>query len=204
MKRILLTIVLALALAIPATADDTNYQHHESALSAGAEAPMFILPDGAGNDIELKKVLKNGPALVFFYRGNWCGYCTHYMKGLAEAMPEIKEMGATVIAVSPQLPKYSAEQSEKMKGAYLVASDENLEVAKAFGIDFKIDAETQKAYKHYNINLAEFNGNEDWEMNVPGYFVINTDGTIAWAYANKDYKVRPDAEMLISELKKAK
>jgi peroxiredoxin len=199
-KLIVAITVLLTLLVVPAQAEEEKL--HEAALKADAKAPLFTLPDGSGAEVSLKEVLTDGPALVFFYRGNWCPLCQKYMKDLADKMPEIEKLGATVIAISPQLQKYSAESAEKYNKAYHVLSDEKLEVAKQFGLDFAIDADTQKLYKGYNIDLAIFNGDDSWEMNVPGYFIINQGGVITWAYANEDYKVRPDAETLYAELAK--
>ncbi|MCG8377041.1 MAG: hypothetical protein MI702_11210, partial [Chlorobiales bacterium] len=51
------------------------------------------------------------------------------------------------------------------------------------------------------IDLQKANGTPDWELPVPGYYVIGQDGVISWAYANEDYKVRPEPDMIIEALK---
>ena len=43
----------------------------ESALSVGAEAPAFSLENTAGETINSKDLIVNGPLVVTFYRGVW-------------------------------------------------------------------------------------------------------------------------------------
>jgi peroxiredoxin len=202
LQKSLCAVAAILLVAAPLSAQEDEYKHHKAALKAGDMAPMFVLPNGQDQEIALEYALEKGPALVFFYRGNWCPFCVKYMKDLAEAMPEIQKMGVSVFAISPQLPKYSAESAEKMDGAYHVLSDPDMTAAKAFGLDFALDAETQELYKGYGVDLAAVNGEAGWQLPVPGYFIIDRDGTIVWAYANEDYKVRPEAEVILTELKK--
>ena len=83
---------------------------------------------------------------------------------------------------------------------YYVLSDTGLEVARQFGLVFKLTPELIDTYKNYGVDLKDYNGNEDYELPVPGYYVIDRQGIIRWAYANPDHKVRPDAETIVAVL----
>jgi hypothetical protein len=41
------------------------------AIKQGERMPDFELPSATGEQVRLSEVLKNGPAVVFFYRGKW-------------------------------------------------------------------------------------------------------------------------------------
>jgi hypothetical protein len=43
----------------------------ESCLSDGDAAPDFTLTNSAGKLVSLKKMLKQGPVVLAFYRGGW-------------------------------------------------------------------------------------------------------------------------------------
>ena len=43
----------------------------ESVVKQGDTAPMFARPDLDGETVRLRSVLKDGPAIVSFFRGRW-------------------------------------------------------------------------------------------------------------------------------------
>lgn len=43
----------------------------ENAKQVGDRAPDFALPDAAGNMVSLSTLLKEGPVILTWYRGNW-------------------------------------------------------------------------------------------------------------------------------------
>jgi len=44
---------------------------NESALQEGDVAPEFVLPNALGTDVSLSELLKKGPVVLSFYRGDW-------------------------------------------------------------------------------------------------------------------------------------
>lgn len=48
---------------------------YPTALRAGGAAPRFALPDHRGQSVSLDTLLRQGPVVVAFYRGQWCPYC---------------------------------------------------------------------------------------------------------------------------------
>ena len=202
---ILLIIVLLGASASAIAEDHSKVVLVETSLKPGDTAPMFALPNAKGEVVRLAELLEDGPVLVFFYRGAWCPFCTTAHAKMATALPQIRELGATVVAISPQTVEYTAETVEKNKIEYYTLSDVGLKVAKQFGLDFKFEEKMKKVYlEQYSLDVGKHNGEGGWQLNVPGYYLINTDGAIAWAYANPDYKVRPAPEDIIEALKQLK
>ena len=63
--------------------------------------------------------------------------------------------------------------------------------------------ELNKKYKEkYNIDLEAASGRTDHVIAIPATYIINTSGTIVFAYANEDYKVRTSVEEILDELEK--
>jgi hypothetical protein len=76
----------------------------EAAIGVGDQAPTFTLPDARGKKLSLSDLLQSGPAVVTFYRGGWCPYCNIQLRAYQAAIPEMAALGATLVAISPQLP----------------------------------------------------------------------------------------------------
>jgi peroxiredoxin len=55
-------------------------------------------------------------------------------------LPRIRELGATLVAVSPQLPDYSLSTAEKNALQFEVLSDVGNAVARRFGLVYRLDA----------------------------------------------------------------
>ncbi len=72
------------------------------ALEIGNPAPEFTLPDAFGDEVSLTSLLAKGPVVLSFYRGEWCPFCNLELRALQEALPRMQELGATLIAISPE------------------------------------------------------------------------------------------------------
>ena len=74
----------------------------QRALKAGDKVPAFVLKDASGNTVSSSDLLAQGPLVVSFYRGVWCPYCNMELQALQEALPAFRELGAQLVAISPQ------------------------------------------------------------------------------------------------------
>ena len=108
------------------------------ALKPGDAAPDFILPDAQGNPVRLYSLLREGPVVVVFYRGGWCPYCNLHLRGFQRALPQLRELGAQVVAVSPQLPDQSLTTRENNALEFPVLSDVGNKAAHQFGVAFRL------------------------------------------------------------------
>jgi len=193
---ILLFIHSAICLAayaedqLPTSAEDTN------PLRAGVAAPLdATFSDVASQSVNLRGLLKSGPKLLIFYRGGWCPYCNSHLGALATVAPRLEELGVQIAAISPDKPEKLKEAEEQ---SYTLYSDSKLELAKAFGLAFKVDSETVHLYKNeYNIDLEEYSGETHHLLPVPAAYLINQQGEIVFAHSNTDYKVRVELEDLL-------
>ena len=74
------------------------------ALRRGQVSPRFALPSATGAIVSLEERLSYGPIIVTFYRGGWCPYCNIALRALQSRLPEIKSLGGSLIAISPEVP----------------------------------------------------------------------------------------------------
>jgi peroxiredoxin Q/BCP len=85
-------------------------------LAPGAAAPMFTAKGAvAGKPITftLATQLKKGPVVVYFFPAAFTGGCNAEANAFAEAMPDFRKAGATVVGLTAgnvdQLAKFSSE-----------------------------------------------------------------------------------------------
>lgn len=71
--------------------------------------------------------------LIFFYPKAGTSGCTVQACGFREAFPRIDAAGATVIGISPDLPKDLADWHKKEDLPYMLLSDPDHKVAERFG-----------------------------------------------------------------------
>lgn len=162
----------------------------KNALKAGDQIPEFELKNAAGNDINIYNLLSKGPLIINFYRGAWCPYCNLELRAYQELLPQIKKNGANLVAISPEIPDLSLSLSEKLSLEFEVLSDINNQVARQFGLVFKLDGKLIALYKNMGIDLLKSQGNDNGELPVPATYVVDADGKILLAYANTDYTKR--------------
>lgn len=159
-------------------------------LKAGSKAPEFTLPDATGRNISLSDTLRQGPVILVFYRGGWCPYCNLELRAYQRYMPEIRDAGAQLIAISPQSPDASLSTQEKNALAFPVLSDTENRVAKAFGILFDLPDYLANLYAQFGTNLPEINDAGNWALPLPATYVIGQDGIILKSFVETDYRVR--------------
>jgi peroxiredoxin len=146
------------AIALPALAS--------SGLAKGAKAPDFTLQaalDGKESTFSLADALKHGPVVVYFYPAAFTSGCSAEAHAFAEAMPDYRKAGATVIGVSgDDMAKLKRFSTAVCQSKFPVASDPGLKTA-----------------KQYNATIMNIYANRI-------SFVIAQDGTIAYEYASED------------------
>ncbi len=176
----------------------------EKALKEGAQAPDFTLPDALGKVVTLSHLLKQGPVVITFYRGEWCPYCNLELRAYQQALPQMQALGASLVAISPQTPDHSLSTVEKDELTFAVLSDVGNQVARQFGLVFTIDEVVRGAHKQVGANLPEFNGNDSWELPMAGTFLVDQSGVARLAFVNPDFTRRLDPSVIIARLKELK
>ncbi|MRX08899.1 redoxin domain-containing protein [Pseudoduganella sp. FT25W] len=172
----------------------------DGALKVGDRAPAFTLSDADGNPVSSAELLKQGPLVVSFYRGVWCPYCNLDLQALQAELPQMKALGANLVAISPQTASNSRKSMRQNDLSFPVLNDAGNEVAAAFGIRYQMPDYLIELYKSLKNDLPGFNGDDSWTLPLPGRFVIDTDGTILYAEVDPDYTNRPETELLLPSL----
>lgn len=173
----------------------------EKAVRQGQKAPDFVLPDAQGRPTRLSELLKKGPVILTFYRGGWCPFCNVQLKSYQSHLAEFRARGAELVAVSPQTPEATVSTAEKAALTFPVLSDVGNQVARRYGLVFKVSDEVVPIYKRFGIDLEKTNGEASHELPMPGTYLIGRDGTVLLSQVEADYTKRMPAETLLAALK---
>lgn len=170
------------------------------ALQVGGKIPSFTLTNATGQEISSDELLKKGPLVISFYRGGWCPYCNLELKALQEALPEIQQQGAELVAITPELPDASMTTSEKNNLTFQVLSDVKNEVASAFGLVFTLAKELQPLYEGWGIDLQKRNGDDSYELPLAATYVVSSTGEVTYAFLDVDYTKRMEPAKIVEVL----
>ncbi len=169
-------------------------------LYPGAKAPEFALPDASGRIVKSSDLLALGPLILSFFRGRWCPYCITELEAWRDLYPIVRERGALFVAISPQ----TARQNDFTQGQYSLPfpllSDAGCAVAEQFGLAYTIPPFHQQYYRNILVNIPFVNGDQSWKLPLPATFVIARDGSILFAEAYADFRVRPEPEEVLRHL----
>lgn len=102
-------------------------------LKAGDIAPNFSLPDQDGEQINLTD-FQGQKVLVYFYPKAMTPGCTVQACGLRDNMDELKNHGIEVLGISTDKPEKLSRFVEKELLNFTLLSDEDHQVAQAFGV----------------------------------------------------------------------
>jgi peroxiredoxin len=185
-----------------ATADLIASGQADRALKTGGRAPKFTLPDTHGRLVSSADLLARGPLVLTFYRGIWCPYCNMDLQAIEAAADEIRALGASPVAISPQTAPNRRKSERENELSFPILSDHGNAVADEFGLRYRLPDELIAVYKSFGNDLTIGNGEDSWTLPMPARYVIGTDGVVAYAEVNPDYTRRPDPSELLPPLQR--
>ena len=120
---------------------------------------------------------------------------------LQSVLPEIIALGASLVAISPQLPEHNRELAKHRNLTFEILTDRGNEVAGKFGLRFALPPYLRELYATFPLDLAKFNGDSSWILPIPGRFVVDGQGIIRAAEADPDYTTRPEPGETVATLR---
>lgn len=162
MRKLAFAAALTLGLSVPASAD----------LPEGAKAPLFsTLAALAGKEygFNLRSALAKGPVVLYFYPKAFTKGCTLEANAFAEAMPEFKALGASVVGMS----------------------NDDIETLKRFSVEecrdaFAVGVASRKIIDAYDVALVR--DGKDTGVTSRTSYVISQSGEIVMVHSDMDYR----------------
>lgn len=107
-----------------------------------------------------------------------------------------------MVAISPMQQKYTSNLIKNLGLTFPLLLDPGNLLAKQFRMVFKVSPALKEVYQSFGIDLERFNGNSDWELPLPGRFIIDRDGSVISADLHSDHTRRPEPEETLEILKR--
>jgi peroxiredoxin len=160
----------------------------------GDPAPDPTLPDNSGEPRQLSEFWAHGPLLVIFMRHFGCSCLMERWEGLKVELSSFADAGARVVGICQAEPERARAVAERREYQFPLLCDPDLAAYRAFGLleglpsqilhDFPWrsgDEETART-----LFIEPRRGTEravvDSPWQLPGEFVIGSDGRIALAH----------------------
>lgn len=182
---------------------DTELGQAEAGLAIGAQVSAFTVKTYEGKPITFKELLQQAPLLIVFYRGGWCPYCNFQVREMVQAYPQFKQAGVVPVLLSVDEVHGAVLLEKTYNIPFPVLSDPDLIAHKIFQVVLTVDAATVKRYRNeFDIDLEAWSERQHHQIGIPGFFLIDKAGIVQWHHVNRDYKVRPSAEQLLSVIQR--
>ena len=175
---------------------------YEGFVKVGDRVESFTLRNVAGGELTLDELLAYGPAVLIFFRFAGCPACNLALPYYDRALwPELKSLGATLTAVSPQVPERLVEIKTRHTLGFAVASDIGNALARRFGILYSFDEASRRSSSANGSWIGEVTGTGTWELPMPTVVVIGQDRRVKFADVAPDWLVRTEAEPVIEAVR---
>jgi len=190
LKTVIITIFLIMSVTTVRSQEEKSVED-AMGLNIGVMAPMFRALDADSNTFILEETIKNGPVVIIFYRGHWCPVCNKHLSIIQDSLKLIEEVGATVIAVSPEKPEFLNIMGEKVEAQFPLLYDEDYKIAEAYDVNFKPSA---MQLFTYNVilrgDLKNTHTDNSQLLPIPATYIVDKKGKIIWRQFDHDYKKR--------------
>jgi peroxiredoxin len=83
-----------------------------------------------------------------------------------------------------------------------VLSDAGNQLARKFGLVYRVAPPLQAMYEGIFTKLPGYNGDSSWELPLSATYIVRPDGMIAYARVDADWRLRPEPEDTLSCLRR--
>jgi peroxiredoxin len=176
-------IALVPALLFLLATSTSGLPSRKLAVAVGQPAPDFSLTDADGRPFRLSE-LRGAPVLMKFYRGYWCPYCVGELAQLDRFAEDFAALGVKLVAVSSDRVDELAPFRRKHGWAIRLIADPTL-----------------VAHRLYNVQFRKFTPRRGpfRDLAIPTTILIDRDGRVLWVEQTPDFRVRPQADMVLAK-----
>lgn len=151
-------------------------------LTEGQMLPVFTVYRTDGSVFKSSE-FNGSPALILFYRGNWCPLCMAQIREIAAQYKEMADKGIKIALISPQPESHSKKLSDKFEVPFLFLVDKNNAAAEQLNIAMRNGLPLGMEVLGY-----------DGDTVLPTALFIDAKGKIIYSDQTSNYRVRPEPE----------
>jgi peroxiredoxin len=171
-------------------------------VKSGDVIEPFSVPAVGGEIIELDALLETGPVVLIFFRFAGCPACNialpYYQRQL---WPQLQDLGAQLLALSPQIPGRLLDIKQRHGLEFLVASDLGNDIGRRLGILYSFDEASRRAALERGNSIGDVTGTGTWELPMPTVVVIDSARVVRFAEVSPDWLVRTEAESIVQAVR---
>jgi peroxiredoxin len=158
-------------------------------ISIGQRLPSFAVLNSKDERID-SVALASKPAILIFYRGDWCPLCVAQINELVGLYRQISAMGVRVALISSQPHENTVALSKKFDVDFDFLTDQGNAAARALGIE-----------NPHGLPMGMQVLGYDSETVVPTVIITDRQGKVIWAHETDNYRVRPEPNVYLEVLK---
>lgn len=147
-------------------------------LDVGAQAEDARLKNTDGKDVSLSDYLGQSNLVMIFFLGGFDVHSMRSLRDFANKYPDIKGLGADVIAITPELPGKVKTIAENLKPPFTLLSDPELDSVKKYDV---------------------YNPTTNWTW--PAAFIFDKNGVIQYSYRGASPPNVPELDYIMLKLK---
>src|SRR5262245_49759712 len=114
------------------------------------------------------------------------------LEALQKIDSEVGTLGARIVALTPELERYTRSLHKKLNLTFDILTDLHLKTAEQFRLVYALPDYLRDLYKSFGSALDRFHDESEYRLPIPARYVIDKEGIIRAAEVNADYTIRPD------------
>jgi len=126
------------------------------------------------------------------------------LEALQEIDSEVRVLGAHIVALTPELERYTRNVHKKLNLTFDILTDLHLKTAEQFRTAFVLPDYLRDLYKSFGNTLDRFHDESEYRLPMPARYVIDKEGIIRAADVKPDYTMRPDPSETVKLLRALK
>ncbi|MGR9053844.1 MAG: peroxiredoxin family protein [Gammaproteobacteria bacterium] len=159
-------------------------------ISVGSKLPDFTLRKANG-EIVSSKQLTDKPAILIFYRGNWCPLCMAQIKELVKKYKTIEELGVRLALISPQPHSNTEALAKKFGVSFDFLTDEGNKAARKLGIEMPNGLPMGMQMMGYASETV-----------LPTVIITDQSGKVVWKDETDNYRIRPEPDTYLAVIQR--
>ena len=167
-------------------------------LTVGTKLSNVLLKNYDDQDYALAKAWRQKPALVVFYRGGWCPYCSFQVREMSLSYDRFLEAGVQPILISVD----SVDRSLAIKSRYdipfPVLSDPDLAAHEMFNVVLKLSKDNVSQMRIFGVDPTKWSERDHHSIAIASVFLVDTTGSVRFSHAPSNFRYRPSVDQLIS------
>src|SRR5499433_1519083 len=124
------------------------------------------------------------------------------LEALQQVDSEVRALGARIVALTPELERYTRSVHKKLNLTFDILTDLHLRTAEQFRLAFVLQDYLRDLYKSNGITLDRYHDESEYRLPMPARYVIDKEGIIRAAEVNPDYTIRPEPSETVRLLRK--